>query len=173
MFPLQPIHFTCAPSGLYSNSHLPVIYYRSAVDLPVFFKKSAVKKVLGRNGWSHLRTTEIPDHFCYSDCHIVIVSIRGSMTLQFGGEFGQRVRLQRSGAIVIPAGMVYRTYSQRETSTYLTAQPKGPARNIHVEISHRRPNRSAIASLPTPPADPIYGAPGPLFRLWAPASDFV
>jgi len=170
---IQPILFNCQPTDQFPNSLLPVILYQDALPSYVFFRRTQVRRILGRNGWSNVAVGGINTTMHYhSNNHVVIVMLRGSSDLVVGGYRGHRFRVAKGDILIIPAGVAYKNLGRQYDVTVITAWPGGIKGDVNVGLPGERPAADLrIAAVVTPHLDPILGASGPLLQTWDPDLD--
>jgi uncharacterized protein YjlB len=151
------------------NNPLPFLIYRTIVHFEARFDPAAVLEVLfGGNGWGRSWRNGIYDYLHYhSQVHEVLGIARGQGRVRFGGDHGIDVDLAAGDVAVLPAG----TGHQRLTaSADLLVVGAYPPAGRYDECrgkpdEHARALRT-IPQVPLPPADPLFGADGPLCKLW-------
>jgi uncharacterized protein YjlB len=84
----------------------------------------------------------------------------GWVELQFGGPNGRAIRAQAGDVIVIPAGVAHCNLTQSADLLVVGAYPGGSDYDICHPADHARALK-AIAAVPLPNRDPIYGAESP------------
>ena len=69
--------------------------------------------------------------------------------------------------IVLPAGTGHKKLSSRGTLGIVGAYPAGQSPDMCTPlIGTLKRHAAAIARVPLPPRDPVYGADGPMFSHW-------
>jgi uncharacterized protein YjlB len=152
-----------------NNSKLPLIIYRSPIDLAREFDPAAIFEVLfARNGWTGSWRDGVYRflHF-HTRTHEVLGIARGRVRVQFGGKRGRLVELKAGDVAVLPAGTGHQRKSATRDLLVVGAYPKGgkydePAPR---DIAHDHAVR-AIGAVPQPRNDPVYGRNGPLMHQW-------
>jgi uncharacterized protein YjlB len=92
---------------------------------------------------------------------------RGQAHVRFGGASGRRFTLKAGDVVVLPAGTGHRSLGGSRDLLVIGAysatgwydEPKPQ------EVDHAQA-RAAIARVPLPAQDPVYGREGPLKALW-------
>ncbi len=159
-----------ADDGLVPNNPAwPAIHYRGAVDLKGAPDPAAVFEVLfAAHGWKESWRDVVYDFLHYhSNQHEVLGFARGSAVLRLGGPRGRKVAAKAGDVLILPAGTGHQRLSMSDDLLVVGAYPrKGGYDMCHPrKTDHDRAARS-VARTPRPKADPVYGADGPLTRLW-------
>jgi uncharacterized protein YjlB len=159
-----------ADDGLVPNHPIwPAIQYRGAVALKGAPDPAAVFEVLfAAHGWKDAWRDVVYDCLHYhSDQNEVLGFARGRAVLRLGGARGRKVAVKAGDVLILPAGTGHQRLCLSDDLLVVGAYPrKGgydmcrPTKGDH--------DRAAIAVAKTlkPKADPVYGADGPLTRLW-------
>lgn len=161
--------------GVFPNSPaLPLIIYKSVlrdtVDKTVEFERR-----FNEHGWpDRWRNGIYPEHHYHSTAHEVLGVCAGTARVQFGGPRGVILELEAGDAVVIPAGVAHRNETDDPELLVVGAYPDGSFPDLlsieDYEDDGDDAERSAamerIAELSIPATDPLYGADGPLTRLW-------
>jgi uncharacterized protein YjlB len=147
----------------------PVLHYRGAVALAEAFDPAAIFEVLfASHGWKNGWRDSVYDYLHYhSNQHEVLGFAWGQATLRLGGAQGRTVKVKAGDVVVLPAGTGHQRLSKSKDLLVVGAYPR------KLDYDMCRPVRSdhdtaiaAIRKVPRPRADPVYGAEGPLTRLW-------
>jgi uncharacterized protein YjlB len=152
-----------------NNPRLPFLFYRSAIDLAgTTFPESIVEQVISRNGWGEIWRNGIDPQVQYhSMIHEVMAVARGRARVRFGGAQGEAIELVPGDAVVLPAGTGHQCLWSAPELMVIGAYPKTGrydlCRGSKAEYARAI---EAIASVPLPDTDPVYGANGPLLSLW-------
>ena len=88
--------------------------------------------------------------------------------MQFGGANGQELDVEAGDVVVLPAGTGHRRVSASADLLVVGAYPdnSGLDQKRPGQIDHARAV-AAIAAVPLPLQDPVYGADGPLMTMWS------
>jgi uncharacterized protein YjlB len=155
-----------------NNPKYPLIHYKSAVVLDPAYDPAAIIEVLfASNGWADSWRDGIYDflHF-HTRTHEVLGIARGRARVQFGGKRGRIIELKAGDVIVQPAGTGHQRKSQSKNLLVVGAYPKGKGGGKYDEPGPRQVDpdeaRRAIAKVPRPRKDPVYGGRGPLRKIW-------
>jgi uncharacterized protein YjlB len=147
----------------------PVILYRGAVSLKAAPDPAAVFEVLfAAHGWKECWRDVVYDWLHYhSDQHEVLGFARGHAVLRVGGPRGRTFKLKAGDVLILPAGTGHQRLSMSADLLVVGAYPrKGGYDMCHARKSDHDRTAATIGKTPKPKADPVYGADGPLPRLW-------
>jgi uncharacterized protein YjlB len=145
----------------------PVIHYRGAVALKG--DPAAIFEVLfAAHGWKDGWRDVVYDYLHYhSDQHEVLGFARGRAVLRLGGAQGRSLKVKAGDVLVLPAGTGHQCLSKSRDLLAVGGYPrKGGYDMCRPTQADHDPAVIAIAKVPRPRADPVYGAKGPLLRLW-------
>ena len=154
-----------------NNPVLPLLVYRRAFDVAAA-RDPAVpfEEAFAAHGWGRSWRNGIYDflHF-HTRTHEVLGIARGRARVQFGGARGQELDVEAGDVVVLPAGTGHRSVSASADLLVVGAYPDNSG------FDQRRPGEidhasavAAVATVPLPMHDPVYGADGPLGRMWSP-----
>jgi uncharacterized protein YjlB len=165
----KPATFRFKDEGLIPNHpRWPLVIYRGAVKLPGDFDPAAVfEDLFASNGWGDSWRDGVYDYVHYhSRIHEVLGIARGSGEVRFGGALGRSVRLKAGDVAILPAGTGHQCLSADDEFLVIGAYP--PA-GRYDECTTAKDHDRALKTIPKvapPRKDPIYGANGPLLKLW-------
>jgi len=166
----KPNAYSFADDGLTPNHpRWPLILYRGAVRLEPVFDRAAIFEVLfDAHGWRDGWRDGIYDFLHYhSNTHEVLGIARGQAKVRFGGARGRNLALKPGDVIVQPAGTGHQRLEASGDLLVVGAYPGGsPYDECHPTRADHDRAAPAIAKVAAPRCDPIYGAKGPLTRLW-------
>jgi len=152
-----------------NNPRLPLVLYRRAIDL----KGSADPETLieaqfGRSGWGDMWRNGIYPYVHYhSGIHEAMGIARGRAKVRFGGEHGREIELTPGDVAVLPAGTGHqRLWASPDLVVIGAYPPNGRYDLCRGSKSEHEKAVRAIASVPLPQSDPVYGESGPLLALW-------
>ncbi len=169
----EPLTFTFAGDGsVPNNPTLPVVLYRGAVDVAAARDpESTIEQIFMANGWGHelWRDGIFPYPHFHSTTHEALGIARGTARVRLGGTHGEEIELKAGDVVVLPAG----TGHQRTASGGGLSVIGGYPGNGHYDLVRAMPSEhdrtlAAIAKVPLPECDPLFGADGPLLKLWNP-----
>jgi uncharacterized protein YjlB len=153
-----------------NNPALPLIHYRSAVELPAGIDPAAVfEDLFAANGWrDSWRDGVYPFLHFHTHTHEVLGVARGTASVQVGGKRGRKLHLKAGDVVILPAGTGHKRLSASRDLLVVGAYPVSGG-----TYDEPRPNDvdheeavAAIAKVKLPAKDPVYGKSGPLRELW-------
>ena len=102
----QPITHTFADDGRIPNNVLPLVLYRSAIDLTgTPDPEDLIEKTFTANGWGGLWRNGIYPYVHYhSMIHEAMGVARGFAIVRFGGEKGREIEITAGDVVILPAG---------------------------------------------------------------------
>ncbi len=156
-----------------NNENLPLIVYRSALDLPARDSASAIETLFTRNRWQGTWRNGIYSfHHYHSTAHEVLGIYRGQARVQFGGENGVRLTVNRGDVVIIPAGVAHKNLGADSNFRVVGGYPSGQTWDMCYGKPDERPRADRnIASVALPDMDPVYGGNGPLCASWDTLND--
>lgn len=165
---VQPEQFRFKDDGVFPNSVLPLLVYRQAFATGNGDGGSVVEECLTSNDWTNSWRNGVYSFAHYhSTTHEVLGAYSGNATLQLGGDHGKEVELYAGDLIVIPAGVGHRKIRGSADFAVVGGYPEGRDWDLlRGQVGERPEADRKIAALPIPDNDPIYGADGPLCRIW-------
>lgn len=169
MKPVEPSTlFLAEDPEMPNNPALPVLVYRGVVDREAGPGDRVFQRRFSESGWRGIwRNGIFGYHHFHPDAHEALGIARGAVSVQIGGESGERLQLQAGDLVVLPAGAGHRNLSSTDDLLVIGAYPAGQERYT----TCREPvDRDVVSRVPRPANDPFYGANGPLVRLWAVAA---
>jgi uncharacterized protein YjlB len=166
----DPIAFQFADDGVVPNNPLPFLVYRGAADvLQARDPAVTIEKLFDNNGWGHgmWRNGIYPFVHYHSQIHEVLGIAQGHARVRFGGERGEVLDVTAGDIAVLPAGTGHQRLSVSPDLLVIGAYPPGGHYDLcrGLEAEHQRALTS-IPAVPRPASDPVFGANGPLTRLW-------
>lgn len=169
--PVQPEKFVFADDGSIPNSKLPLLLYRQAFASDTSDLASAIEERFAENNWTgSWRASVFTFHHCHSTTDEVLAVYRGAATLQLGGEKGE-LDVKPGDVIVIPTGVGHKRLESSVDFGVVGADPGGRQWDLLRGLPGERPQADRnIAVVPLSETDPIYGANGPLRKIWVPKS---
>jgi uncharacterized protein YjlB len=159
-----------APSEQIPNHpRWPLLVYPGAVPIAGPDPAAAFEALFTRNRWpAAWRNGVYPFHHFHSNAHEVLGIYSGEVTVQFGGDDGVTVTAKPGDVIVLPAGTGHKRVAAKGNLGVVGAYPQGqrsPDLN-RPKVSNLEPLAAAVARVPRPEADPVFGAEGPLLDYW-------
>lgn len=164
----NPLTFTFADDGVFPNSRLPLLLYRSAIASGKA-NAEAMERLFAGSDWPpQWRSGIYPFHHYHSTAHETLGVARGSARLMFGGPKGREVSVAAGDVVVIPAGVAHRRLEASGDFLVVGAYPPGMHWDLlKGEPGDRPPADRNIAAVPTPQSDPVEGRAGGLVTAWA------
>lgn len=153
-----------------NNPDLPVLVYVGVVGEAgggaVRFERR-----FAANGWEGLWRDGIFafPHY-HSTAHEALGIARGSATLRLGGLRGVTLAVRAGDALVLPAGIGHERLSSSPDLLVVGAYPPGRSWDLLRGGQDVEGARGRVAAVPLPPTDPLFGADGPLIRIWPAAA---
>ena len=163
------IAHSLAPSGAIPNHpRWPLLVYPGAVAIAGADPAVAFEELFDRNRWpAAWRDGVHPFHHFHSNAHEALGVYSGKVTVQFGCEGGVVVTARPGDVIVLPAGTGHKKLSSRGTLGIVGAYPAHQHPDMCTPLlSNLKRSAAAVARVPLPECDPVYGAGGPLFAHW-------
>jgi uncharacterized protein YjlB len=145
----------------------PLIIYRNAVALDDRQEPAAViEDLFEANGWRDTWREGIYDYVHYdSRIHEVLGIARGKGRARFSSEKG-RIFVLKAGDVAMPAGTGHQCLSADDDFLVVGASPPAGTCVECTTVEDRRRALKTILKVPVPRKDPVYGAGGPLSKLW-------
>ena len=155
--------------GVFPNSKLKLLVYRNAVILPKEDPAATFEQLFAANKWrGSWRDGIYPYHHYHSTAHEVLGVYRGSAKVQLGGELGTVQEIQAGDVIILPAGVAHKRLSSSAEFGVVGAYPEGQDWDMNYGRPGERPATDKnIECVPLPKSDPVYGADGPLLKMWS------
>jgi uncharacterized protein YjlB len=164
----DPLAFHFADDGsIPNNPKLPVLIYKQALRLGAD-PAAAFERLFAENGWrDSWRNGIYPYAHYHPGGHEVLGIARGHARVRFGGATGTEIEVGAGDVAVLPAGTGHQRIAASDDLLVVGAYP--PTSDAAVArpspAAHERAH-AAIAAVPLPEQDPVYGRDGPLTRLW-------
>ena len=156
-----------------NNGLLPLLHYPAAFQPGAEADADIVKELLETNGWTNSWVDSILEqHHYHSTTHEVLVALKGSARVQFGGPNGITLTFEQGDVVIIPAGVAHMKLDEADGFTCLGAYPDGREYDMNYGKPGERPSADEnIKKAPLPESDPLYGADGPLIKNWLSEND--
>lgn len=152
-----------------NNPTLPLVIYRAAIDLTGTPNPAEViESLFERNGWGDMWRNGIFHYTHYhSGIHEALGIARGRARVRFGGKSGTEIEISAGDAVILPAGTGHQGIWESKDLLVIGAYPPTGRYDL-CRGSQAERNRALVSvpDVPLPPADPVYGAEGPLLTLW-------
>jgi uncharacterized protein YjlB len=164
-------HITPSDDAFPNNGRLPLLLYHHAFTETE--DVDTIKELLETNSWTNAWVNGIHDyHHYHSTAHEVLVALKGSARVQFGGPNGITLPFEKGDVVIIPAGVAHKRIEQADGFTCLGAYASGKEFDMNYGKKEERPHADEnIRALPLPENDPLYGSDGPLVKSWFPESN--
>jgi uncharacterized protein YjlB len=168
--PAEPATFLFTDDGsVPNNPRLPFVVYRRAIDLAgTPDPEDVVEAVFLENGWGDLwRNGIFPYVHYHSMIHEGLGVARGRARVRFGGSQGAELEISAGDVAVLPAGTGHQCLWASPDLLVIGAYPKSGRYDLcRGSKAERERALKTIPKVPLPASDPVYGAEGPLMRLW-------
>lgn len=165
--PPTPAQFVLSDTGAFPNSRLPVLLYRGVVPAITNLADWLEQTFVANHWTNNWRNGILTYHHYHSTTHEVLGIHAGSATLQLGGEGGPLVEVQAGDVLILPAGVGHCNRRQSADFGVVGGYPDGRDWDLLRGRAGERPAADqAIARLPLPGSDPLFGEQGPLMQVW-------
>lgn len=146
-----------------NNARLPLIVYRRGLDVSGASAAARALSHFEANGWSNGWIDGIYDfHHYHATTHEVLGIVAGRADVQFGGPAGPVLTVVTGDAVLIPAGVGHCLVRGSNDLSVVGAYPGGVDWDLVRARPEARPAAlAAIARVPSPTSDPVYGGEGP------------
>ena len=147
----------------------PVLIYWSAVQLPRTLDPAAVmEELFGKNGWGDSWRNGIYDYLHYhSRIHEVLGVARGGAKVRLGGDRGRTFKLSAGDIVILPAGTGHQCLAASKDFLVVGAYPSsGTYDECRPEDGEHDRRAKSVGNVKRPRKDPVFGARGPLLKLW-------
>ncbi len=150
-----------------NNPALPLLVYRGALA-PDAVSATACAALFAANGWPGAwRNGIFGEHHFHANAHEVLGLVAGCASVTFGGPAGATIEVAAGDVALVPAGTGHKRESASSDLLVIGAYPGGMAADLcWGEADGHDEAVAAIARVPLPRSDPVYGAAGPLGRHW-------
>jgi uncharacterized protein YjlB len=159
--------FILQPNGwVPNNSRLPVIVYRHAFDADAPKLVEQIETRFAHHAWPvQWRNGVFDFHHFHSTAHEVLGVFAGAAEVILGGPGGRTVRLAAGDVLLLPAGTGHCLLSRTDAFQVAGGYPAGQQWDIRRDALTSDELR-AMAALPFPASDPVYGTSGPVIERW-------
>ncbi|MGY2843984.1 uncharacterized protein YjlB [Bradyrhizobium sp. USDA 4509] len=165
----KPVTVRFKDDGLIPNHpRWPLVLYRNAVAFDEDLDAAAViEDLFEANEWGDSWRDGIYDYVHYhSRIHEVLGIARGKGRVRFGGNKGKIFTLKAGDIAVLPAGTGHQCLSAGDEFLVIGAYPPTGTYDECTSVEDRQRALKAIPKVSVPRKDPVYGAAGPLSKLW-------
>jgi uncharacterized protein YjlB len=166
----KPETFLFADDGsIPNNPKLPFLIYRGAVDLKGSANpEEVIERAFAANKWGEMwRNGVYPYVHYHSMIHEAMGLARGRARVRFGGNNGREVEILAGDVCVLPAGTGHQgLWASPDLMVIGAYPPSGKYDLCRGSKAERDRAIVAIAEVPLPTTDPVFGTAGPLTQLW-------
>ena len=152
-----------------NNPNLPFVVFPAAVRLDNAADPAAVfEQLFASNGWGSAWRNGIYDYMHYhSSIHEVLGVARGRARVQFGGPAGEEIDVAAGDVAILPAGTGHQCLMASADFLVVGAYPPaGTYDECRGSADEHARAKTSVPRTPLPDKDPVYGAKGPLLKLW-------
>jgi len=164
-------HLLRATPAVPNHPRWPLLVYPGAVAIEGPDPASRFEALFARNRWpAAWRNGVHAFHHYHSDGHEALGVYSGEVTVLFGGEGGVELTARPGDVIVLPAGTGHKKLASKGRLGVVGAYPyaadgRHPDTCI-AKIANAERAAHAVARVPLPACDPVFGEGGPLFEHW-------
>lgn len=163
----EPLTFHFADDGAVPNNRLPMLVYKRAITARDI--AGAIETTFRKNDWGHglWHNGIFPFTHYHSQIHEVLGIAAGKARVRFGGKHGEELDVEAGDVAVLPAGTGHQRISATPDLLVIGAYPPDGHYDLcrGTQAEHARALET-IPRVPLPQIDPLFGADGPLTRLW-------
>ena len=161
-------HLLAAEGAIPNHPRWPLLVYPGAVKVAGPDPAAAFEALFDANRWpAAWRNGVFPYHHFHTTAHEALGVYSGEVTVQFGGDGGIEITARPGDVVVLPAGTGHKKLASRGALGIVGAYPAGQHPDMNTPLLARaRRAAEAVARVPLPDLDPVYGAGGPLFEYW-------
>ncbi len=165
---IQPITHVFTDDGLVPNNPLPFVCYRGVILLDRVDPESTVEALFASNNWGDMWRNGVFEylHF-HSMIHEAMGVARGRASVRFGGDHGEELEIAAGDAAILPAGTGHQCLWASDDFSVVGAYPN--AGKYDLVRPSKEAHARALQTIPQVPllkSDPVFGARGPVVRLW-------
>jgi uncharacterized protein YjlB len=168
---LEPETITFPASDWVPNHpRLPVLIYRQALSGPSAQFADLLEERFLACGWQGTwRNGIFPYQHYHTGAHEVLGVAQGHARVLIGGPNGSVLEVKAGDCLVLPAGTGHMKLEATGDFLVVGSYPPGQDADIQTEAPDTA-QEHRIDTLPLPQTDPLFGADGPLVRLWTDGS---
>jgi len=151
-----------------NNPKLPVIIYRQVLSFSKEYDPAVlVDHMFASNDWGRSWRDSIYDFVHYhSQTHEVLGVAKGHAMVELGGVMGSAVGLKAGDVVILPAGTGHRLIEASKDFLVVGAYPEDGTYDECTDSRDKAEAIKRIAKVKLPRRDPVYGAHGPLKKVW-------
>jgi uncharacterized protein YjlB len=163
-------HLLPPDDAIPNHPRWPLLVYPAAVALEGPDPAAIFERLFDRNRWpAAWRNGVFPFHHYHSTAHEALGVYAGEVTVQFGGDGGVVVTARPGDVVVLPAGTGHKKLASSGALGIVGAYPGGQRPDTCTPLATGMQRAAAaVARVPLPECDPVFGADGPLFERWTP-----
>jgi uncharacterized protein YjlB len=156
-----------------NHPELPLILMRGTEAAEEADPAAWFEERFAANGWgASWRWGVYPFHHFHTNNHEVLGVARGEAELLMGGANGRRFTVRTGDVVVIPAGVGHKCERSSPDFLVVGAYPNSTGPDlVRSGEAEPAPLRAAVACVPLPARDPVYGSDGPVVAHWSPGAD--
>ena len=165
----EPITHVFADDGSIPNIVLPLVLYRSGIDLTGSPDPEAlIEKTFIANGWQGLWRNGIYPYVHYhSMIHEAMAVARGRAKVRFGGDNGEAIDVMAGDVVVLAAGIGHQRLSQSPDLVVIGAYPPNEHYNLYRGSKAEHALWLAVIPQVSPSeAELVFGPEEPLLAMW-------
>jgi len=167
---IKPRTLLFADDGVIPNNpSLPLVLMSNVLDFAGATNPEKVTETtFRRNGWGNIWCNGILQYVHYHlMIHEVMGIARGRAKVRFGGDKGNELDLTAGDVVIVPAGVGHQCRWADPGLVVVGAYPPNGEYNLcrSSKADHAQALKT-IPHVPLPETDPVFGAHGPLVRLW-------
>lgn len=161
-------HLLPSNGAIPNHPRWPLLVYPGAVVLGGPDPATAFEQLFERNRWPAAWRDGVHGfHHFHSTAHEALGVYSGEVTVCFGGDGGIEITARPGDVVVLPAGTGHKRLAAHGALGIVGAYPEGQHADARTPTSaNARHMAEAVARVPLPACDPVYGAAGPLFEYW-------
>jgi uncharacterized protein YjlB len=161
-------HRLAASGAIPNHPRWPLLVYPQAGAIEGEDSAAAFEALFDANRWPAAWRNGVYafPHF-HSNAHEALGVYSGEVTVRFGGDDGIVLTARPGDVIVLPAGTGHEKLSSRGTLGIVGAYPAGAQPDMcRPQPRSLEQATQAVARVPLPECDPVYGPGGPLLIHW-------
>ena len=167
---VEPLVFMFHDDGVVPNNpHLPLLYYRGAIDLAgTPDPEEVIEALFAKHHWGDMWRNGIYPYVHYhSQIHEGMGIARGRAKVRFGGAKGEELEISAGDFAILPAGTGHQCLWASPDLVVIGAYPDGGKFDLcrGSKAEHAKAVKT-IPNVPLPDTDPVLGRAGPLLHLW-------